>query len=122
MNKMKKVFLISLVVTFLIAFIFISVKILGFKLFDVEKKSLGKIVVNDEIILDINIVETGTTTNNVIQIKKIYSNGSWEILGSFENYNYLENYHRLSDSTIQLVMNDTSYHKNKPDTVILKIN
>lgn len=119
---MKRKTIIVLIVIVLLAIVYASYKLFNFNLFNVEKTSLAKLPIEgQDFIIDISFVQAGATTEDVIQIKKVFDNGKEEIIRNFENYNYLVGYNKLNETAIQLILNDTSYFENKSDTFRIEI-
>ncbi len=120
---MKKINIIILVIIVILAISFIGYKITIFKIFNVEKTSLAKLpVTGKNYVIDISFVQAGATTEDVIQIKKVFSNGKEEIIKNFNKYNCLVKSKLINDTSVQVIMADTCYYANKPDTfnVIIK--
>lgn len=69
----------------------------------------------------IYFVSTGATTESVLQIRKKSLNDKNAILKNLTKYNYLENSKLVNDSTLSLILKDTTYFKGL-DTIMLKIN
>lgn len=116
---------IILVLTFIIALLIIAVIIykgLSFKLFDTEITSFAKIPFdNKSCVVDICLVETGATTEDVIRIRKVSDNGEVQTIKTFERYNHLIDCKKLNDTTIMLILKDTSYYANQADTFRIDI-
>jgi hypothetical protein len=116
---------IILVLTFVIAILIIAVIVYKwhtFKLFDVEITSLAKIPFDNKgCVIDISLVETGATTEDVIQIRKVSDNGEVQPIKSFERYNHLIDCKKINDTTILLILKDTSYYANQADTFKINI-
>jgi len=120
---MKKRNIIILIVIGLLAIVFIGYKIATFKIFNVEKTSLAKLPVKGKnYVIDISFVQAGATTEDVMQLKKVYSNGKEEIVKNFNKYNCLVKSKLINDTSVQVILSDTCYYANKPDTfnVIIK--
>ena len=111
---------IILVLTSIIALFIIAVIIykgLSFKLFDTEITSLAKIPFDYRgCVIEISLVETGATTEDVIQIRKVSDNGKVQPIKTFERYNHLIDCKKLNDTTVMLILKDTSYYANQADT------
>lgn len=61
-------------------------------------------------------VGLGATTNDVIQVKEVLG-GERKLIKSIEGYNHVLDL-RLQDSkTLTIILSDTSYFSNKPDTL-----
>lgn len=113
--KKNKIIILIIAVTIVVAYIIF--RIASFSLFEVKQTSLAKLSLrNKTFTVDINFVQSGATNEDIIQIKKVYNNGKEEIIKNFKNYNNLVSCSGLNDSTIQVVLNDTDYYKNKADT------
>jgi hypothetical protein len=63
-------------------------------------------------------VGLGATTNDVIQVRKEHQDQPLKV---FEKYNSLEGSKLIDDTTLQIVLNDTGYSKNKADTFLVNI-
>jgi hypothetical protein len=118
---MKWISIITLVIGIAIAFI--GYKMATFEIFDVEKTSLAKLPVSGkDYVIDISFVQAGATTEDVIQIKKVFSNGKEEIIKNFSKYNCLVKSKLIKDTIVQVILVNTYYYANEPDTldVIIK--
>lgn len=101
--------------------IFVLAAICGCTLFPIEKTLIVEHTrVNEDKIM-IYFVSTGATTENILQIRKKGLNSKDEILKSLTKYNYLENSKLVNDSTLSLILKDTTCFK-RIDTIMLKIN
>ena len=90
-------------------------------LFPIDERLLAEHTrVNGDKIM-IYFVSTGATTESVLQIRKKSLNDKNAILKNLTKYNYLENSKLVNDSTLSLILKDTTYFKGL-DTIMLKIN
>lgn len=92
-----------------------------FQIFRKEEKLMGEYEKNNRI-YKVYLVSTGATTNEVIQVRQYDSKtNKYSIIRAIEGYNSLENFYFLNDTTIQIILNDTGYVTNKPDTLSIKL-
>ena len=61
-------------------------------------------------------VGLGATTNDVIQIKEVVGNGR-KVIKAIEGYNQVLDMRLTDPKTLILILSDTSYLANKPDTL-----
>ncbi|SFW82994.1 hypothetical protein [Chitinophaga sancti] len=115
---MKKFILITIIVIALV----IIWQVGNFTLFPVERINLSRHPVKGKnFSLDVTYVSTGATTDNVIQIRKLYDDGRVEIVKNIEEYNNFLGASLVGDSLLKLVVSDTGYYKRGPDTIMVKI-
>jgi hypothetical protein len=87
-------------------------------MFEKDEKLLAEHQKSNGEKIKILYVGLGATTNDVIQVRK--SNQELPIK-VFEKYNYLESSKLINDTSLQIVLNDTGYYQNKPDTFIVDV-
>jgi hypothetical protein len=122
MNKMKKSIILILVIVGIIVIATIGYKLANFKIFEIEKKSLLELPIKGaDYSVDISFIQAGATTEDVIQLKKVYKSGKEEIIRNFSKYNFLIKSELINDSLILVVVQDTGYYGNKPDTFNISI-
>lgn len=96
-----------------------------FSLFDVEIKKVAEIKVpNKPYTLNLYYVAGNATAQNVIQVRQ-QLNDKETVLQNYERFNFVNSYEITNDTTLQLVLSDTTfidgYVDGKTDTVLLKI-
>lgn len=118
---MKKIISITLVVI-LIAFILIIgiYFVTGFSIFKPIQKTMGSITDKKGNEIEVEFDSYGATTNDVVNVYIKKSKTKIKI-GMFENYNYLNEIGIQNDTLLKVVLNDTGYWKNKPDTFFIKL-
>lgn len=115
---MRKIILAATIVIILL----ISWQVATFKLFPVERINLSKHTVKDKSFsIDVSYVSAGATTDDVIQVRKIYEDGRAEILQNMKDYNNFIRASLIGDSLLRLVVSDTGYYERSPDTIVVKI-
>lgn len=115
---MKQLF----VITFIVIVLLISWQVANFKLFSVERTSLCRHKVGGRnFSLDITRVSAGATTDDVIQISKLYDDGSFEVVQNLEDYNNFVGSGLIGDSLLKLVVRDTGSYEGNADTILVKI-
>jgi hypothetical protein len=91
----------------------------GCAMFDKEESLLAEHTKANGEKIKIYYVGLGATTNDVIQVKKSNKN---EPLWVSDKYNCLISSMLVNDSTLQMILSDTSYHNNtKMDTLIVNV-
>ncbi|TVL96193.1 MAG: hypothetical protein CV087_23895 [Candidatus Brocadia sp. WS118] len=103
----------------LIGIIALSFQMARFSLFPTKEEEL--IQFEDDIgegVYGIFFIPGNATTQDVIQVRQQVENGAWKRIKSFPGYNSLEGYQAL-DNGVQLILNDTGYVKNEPDTLFV---
>jgi hypothetical protein len=88
------------------------------KMFDKDEKKLMSYKKSNGKEISIVQIGLGATTEDVIQVR--YEEKK-EPIKIFTKYNYLEFSKLIDDTTLQMVLNDTGYFKNKADTFFIKI-
>jgi hypothetical protein len=66
-------------------------------------------------------VATGATTSDVIQIRKVYKDGSYDVVENIDNYDSLIASNVIENNRLRLIVKDFGYANNDPDTVEIKI-
>lgn len=90
-------------------------------MFEVESTLLKNInVSNTDFAIEICRVKGGATTKDVLQLKKVYLDGHRKIIKNLDNYNQIINYFLVGDS-LTIILNDTGYFVNRPDTFVINI-
>ena len=92
-----------------------------FSLFPVEEKFLKEFTNRSGEKFKIYLIGGNATTGEVIQIRKEVSDGD-KIIKSIEGYNYVGKIFPINDTLISIILNDTSYVTNSPDTSIINLN
>ncbi|RFM32357.1 hypothetical protein [Chitinophaga silvisoli] len=70
-----------IIVVVIVILSFIIWKLASFKMFDVESVSLSKIPVKGKnYVIEINYVSAGATTEDVIQVRRLYENGEFDVV------------------------------------------
>ena len=110
-----------IIIVVIIVMSFCIWKMASFKMFDVEDISLSKIPVKGQgFSIGVNYVSTGATTEDVIQVRKLYNNGKVEVVKNINEYNNFMSSTLVGDSLLRLVLSDTGYYKRGPDTIMIK--
>src|SRR5690606_7806174 len=97
----------------------------NFSLFDVELKKVAEIKVpNKPYTLNLYYVAGNATAQNVIQVRQVL-NDNETVLQNYERYNFVNGYEIKDDTTLQLVLSDTTfidgYAGGKADTILFKL-
>lgn len=118
---MKKAVIYTIVIA-LIGFIgYIIYQMANFSLFDVELKKVAEIKVpNKPYTLNLYYVAGNATAQNVIQVKQLL-NDNETVLQNYERYNFVNGYEIKNDTTLQLVLSDTTFTERKADTILFKL-
>jgi len=90
----------------------------GCTMFEKDEKLLGEHQKSNGEKIKIFYVGLGATTNEVIQVRKENQHTPLKV---FEKYNFLESSKLVNDTTLQIVLNDTGYFKNKADTFFINV-
>jgi hypothetical protein len=69
---------------------------------------------------EVYYVALGATTNDVIQVKEVL-NKDRKIIKSIEGYNHVLDLQLEGERTLVLILSDTSYYANKPDTLRIEL-
>jgi hypothetical protein len=101
-----------------VAFIILGLLIQSCTMFKKDEKLLAEHQKSNGEKIKVFYVGLGATTNDVIQVRKANQESPIKV---FEKYNYLESSMLVNDTLLQLVLNDTGYFKNKPDTFTVNI-
>jgi len=100
---------------------FIIWKLASFKMFDVESVSLSKIPIQGRnFVIDINYISAGATIEDVIQVRRLYENGKFDVVRNIKEYNSFLSADLVGGSLLKLVVSDTGYYKRGPDTIMIK--
>ena len=122
---MKKA-IIYLTIIVLIGLVgYIIYQMANFSLFDVEIKKVAEIKVpNKPYTLNLYYIAGNATAQNVIQVRQ-QLNDTETVLQNYEKFNFVNSYEIPNDTTLQLVLSDTTfidgYAGGKADTILLKI-
>jgi len=87
-------------------------------MFEKDEKILAEHQKSNGEKIKILYVGLGATTNDVIQVRKENQDTPLKV---FEKYNSLESSKLINDTTLQVVLNDTGYFKNKADTFFVSV-
>ncbi|MEI8279086.1 MAG: hypothetical protein WCG87_04930 [Bacteroidota bacterium] len=90
-----------------------------FSLFDKEQKTLTRIDIDEHCKIEANLIMTGATTKDVVQIVLVKDNNS-KIIGTYESYDWVELIKMPNDSLLVKLSNSTSY-LNHIDTQYIKL-
>lgn len=114
-NKLAKVLAVVLS-------IFVVYKIVTFDLFDEDKpiKVFALDANGRSHSMGIYYVPANATRNDYIQLRRVYSNNNIKVLASYERYQQVFDYKQLSDSTLWLILRDTSSYRPRQDTFLVK--
>jgi hypothetical protein len=92
------------------------------QLYTIDRETLAHIELTKKgFSVDVDYVATGATSEDVIQIRKVYSNGKSEVVKNVSSYNKLLNYHLDGDSLLSVVLSDTENISVRGDTLRVKL-
>jgi hypothetical protein len=114
-NSKKNTFLLEKVLILISTFFFSSC----FNLFEKEEKTLAKIDLDKHNKIEANLISTGATTEDVIQIVFTKGNKS-EIIKVFKSYNWVELI-RIPNDSLLIKLSDSVSVKNYIDTQYIKL-
>lgn len=93
----------------------------SFTMFEVQEETLASYSISGKNFkIEIKRVAAGATTSDVIQIRKIYSEGKFEVLKSIDGYSDLISSNVIADSVLRIIVKDSGYANNSPDTLEVK--
>jgi hypothetical protein len=94
----------------------------GCNLFEKNERLLAEHIKSNKEKISVYYVQLGATTNDVIQVRINKSNKTERLIKAFEK-NYLQSSKLTSDTSLELILNDTGYHNynNKADTLIVNV-
>lgn len=90
-----------------------------FNLFEKEQKTLAKITLNAQSSVEANLISTGATTKDVVQIVLIKGNYS-KVIDTYQSYNWAELIKTSGDSLL-VKLSDSISVPNYIDTQYIKL-
>ena len=92
------------------------------KLYTVDRENLAHIELKERgFSIDVDYVAPGATSEDVLQIRKVYLNGRSEVVKNVSSYNKVLSYQLDGDSLLNLVVSDTESISIRVDTLWLKL-
>ena len=119
MKKKNAINALFLIIGFF--FLFVLYFVFNFTLFDNKPIEISKFEgSSDKYQLAIYYVPSNATTQDYIQIRKLYSSGVFVVLQNFERYQVVKKY-SLENRKLRIILSDTSSYIQRQDTILVNL-